>query len=373
MKRILLAALVAIFSLGAASVSFDPREPITVDLKDARITDVVQTLGALANLPVVIDPGIEGRMTLQMEDVPFEQALSIISQNVGLFLRVEEGKLVASRSATALFTAANLPGQFRDAARIPVTEYSQAFSGLPRIILRTRWEGIESCYELDFRERTPPSVLVSVGPAGRGSMLRVTQFGYEPVSKWRYLAVEGQQFRSSLGLGPAHGAYVEDTDEPRYVEFSNLKNPGEECASPEQHRSSRDKTIGLRLEVRERAGGNAGDVLIDNRIQMETGQSFSVRSQIFDENASHRREVVVDGYVSKDGRFVTAALIANATWTDPRDGAEYVFAQPSSTRVDFHPLKSEGATVTSLAPGIATPRTLVLRIFLDDEKRGAAE
>ena len=47
-------------ALCAEAPEFRLDEPISLDLKDAKVTEVITLLGALAHLPVSIDPSIQG-------------------------------------------------------------------------------------------------------------------------------------------------------------------------------------------------------------------------------------------------------------------------------------------------------------------------
>ena len=53
-------------------------EPITLTLKDADIADVLKTFSALTNLNIVLDPGVRGSVTVELHDVPWDQALDLI-------------------------------------------------------------------------------------------------------------------------------------------------------------------------------------------------------------------------------------------------------------------------------------------------------
>jgi type IV pilus assembly protein PilQ len=53
-------------------------EPISLDLKDADIKDVFRTVSQLTGLNIVIDPEVRGTVTVQLEDVPWDQALDLI-------------------------------------------------------------------------------------------------------------------------------------------------------------------------------------------------------------------------------------------------------------------------------------------------------
>jgi type IV pilus assembly protein PilQ len=59
-------------------------EPISLDLKDADIRDVLLTFSRLAHLNMVIDPEVKGSVTVRLENVPWDQALDVILKVNGL-------------------------------------------------------------------------------------------------------------------------------------------------------------------------------------------------------------------------------------------------------------------------------------------------
>ena len=68
-------------------------EPISLDLKDADIRDVLLTFSKLARLNMVIDPDVRGSVSVRLEDVPWDQALEVILKVNGLGY-VLEGSIV---------------------------------------------------------------------------------------------------------------------------------------------------------------------------------------------------------------------------------------------------------------------------------------
>ena len=84
-------------------------EPISLSLKDADIRDVLKTFSALTQLNIIIDPGVGGSVTVELRDVPWDQALDLILRINGLdyvlennVLRVATNqKLAAEKAAQA--------------------------------------------------------------------------------------------------------------------------------------------------------------------------------------------------------------------------------------------------------------------------------
>lgn len=86
-------------------------EPITLTLKDADIKDVLRTFSALTQLNIVLDPGVSGSVTVELRDVPWDQALDLILRINGLDYVLENNvlrvapisKLAAEKSARAAY------------------------------------------------------------------------------------------------------------------------------------------------------------------------------------------------------------------------------------------------------------------------------
>lgn len=76
-------------------------EPISLDLKDADIRDVLLTFSRLARLNMVIDPDVRGAVTVRLENVPWDQALDVILKVNGLGC-VLEGTILRVGSPTKL-------------------------------------------------------------------------------------------------------------------------------------------------------------------------------------------------------------------------------------------------------------------------------
>jgi len=86
-------------------------ELITLTLKDADIKDVLKTFSVLTDLNIVLDPGVSGSVTVELRNVPWDQALDLILKINGLDYVLENNvlrvapisKLAAEKSAKAAF------------------------------------------------------------------------------------------------------------------------------------------------------------------------------------------------------------------------------------------------------------------------------
>jgi type IV pilus assembly protein PilQ len=59
-------------------------EPISVNLKDVDLKDFFRLIHEISGLNVVLDPGVNGVLTIVLDDVPWDQALAIVLQNNAL-------------------------------------------------------------------------------------------------------------------------------------------------------------------------------------------------------------------------------------------------------------------------------------------------
>jgi len=83
-------------------------EPISLNLKDADIKDVLRTFAQLTGLNVAVDPQVQGTVTVDFTDVPWDQALDIILRQNGLtwvlegnVMRVGTVERIANETAQA--------------------------------------------------------------------------------------------------------------------------------------------------------------------------------------------------------------------------------------------------------------------------------
>ncbi|MCD4750305.1 MAG: type IV pilus secretin PilQ [Thermoanaerobaculales bacterium] len=88
-------------------------DPISLTLKDADIKDVLKTFSALTRLNIVIDPEVQGSVTVELRDVPWDQALDLILRINGLDYLLENSvlrvstvrKLIAEKNERARYLA----------------------------------------------------------------------------------------------------------------------------------------------------------------------------------------------------------------------------------------------------------------------------
>jgi len=63
-------------------------EPISLSLRDADLVEVLRSFGKLAKINLVIDPAVQGKVTVELHDVPWDQALYVILKSQGLGMEV---------------------------------------------------------------------------------------------------------------------------------------------------------------------------------------------------------------------------------------------------------------------------------------------
>jgi type II secretory pathway component GspD/PulD (secretin) len=63
--------------------------PISVSLRDAPLPEVLRTFARLAGFNLVLDSSVQGSVTVELNDVPWDQALALILKVHGLAAEVD--------------------------------------------------------------------------------------------------------------------------------------------------------------------------------------------------------------------------------------------------------------------------------------------
>jgi len=87
-------------SPAAAPTSKFTGEPISVNFKDVDLKDFFRLVHEVSGLNIVLDPTVAGKVTLVMEDVPWDQVLDIVLRNNGLDKQLEGNVLRIARRDT---------------------------------------------------------------------------------------------------------------------------------------------------------------------------------------------------------------------------------------------------------------------------------
>jgi type IV pilus assembly protein PilQ len=67
--------------------------PISLDFKDGDLQDIFRLFADISGLNVVVNPGVSGKVTLKLTDVPWDQALDLILKANGLGYTLEDNVL----------------------------------------------------------------------------------------------------------------------------------------------------------------------------------------------------------------------------------------------------------------------------------------
>lgn len=114
---------------GTRTLSGGPRqfngEPISLNLKDADIKDVVRTFAELTGLNIAVDPGVTGSVTVDFVDVPWDQALDLILRQNNLTYVLEGNVMrIGSIDRLAAETAASRRLAEEERLNVPLTTLS---------------------------------------------------------------------------------------------------------------------------------------------------------------------------------------------------------------------------------------------------------
>ncbi len=76
------------------AVDLDPErrvwvgEPINLSLRDADLVEVLRSFAKMTDANVIIDPKVQGKVTVELKGVPWDQALHVILKSHGLGMEV---------------------------------------------------------------------------------------------------------------------------------------------------------------------------------------------------------------------------------------------------------------------------------------------
>jgi type IV pilus secretin PilQ/predicted competence protein len=101
-------------------------EPISLNLKDADVKDVLRTFAQLTGLNIAVDPQVGGSVTVDFADVPWDQALEIILRQNGLGY-VLEGNVMRVGTIARLSEEASATRRLAEEERLNVPTQTIAF------------------------------------------------------------------------------------------------------------------------------------------------------------------------------------------------------------------------------------------------------
>ncbi|HYH09718.1 MAG TPA: type IV pilus secretin PilQ [Thermoanaerobaculia bacterium] len=100
-------------------------EPISLNLKDADIKDVLRTFAELTGLNIAVDPGVSGAVTVDFVDVPWDQALDLILRQNGLTFVLEGNVMrIGTIERIAAETRASAELENQERLNVPLTTLS---------------------------------------------------------------------------------------------------------------------------------------------------------------------------------------------------------------------------------------------------------
>ena len=94
-------------------------EPMTMSLKDADIKDVLRSFAQISGLNVVVQPGVRGSVTVELTNVPWDQALEQILKINGLGYELE-GNIMRIAPINTLRTEAEAKRQLAAAQSLSI-------------------------------------------------------------------------------------------------------------------------------------------------------------------------------------------------------------------------------------------------------------
>ena len=80
---------IVVVSPAAPSTSTRPVPIISLSVKDADLVEVVRSMARIAGVNLVIDPGVEGKVTAELVDVRWDHALAVILKTQGLAMELD--------------------------------------------------------------------------------------------------------------------------------------------------------------------------------------------------------------------------------------------------------------------------------------------
>jgi hypothetical protein len=76
-------------SRGYAAPSRWKGAPISLSLRDAPLPEVLRSFARIAGVNLVLDPRVQGQVTVELKDVPWDQALHVILKTHGMAAEID--------------------------------------------------------------------------------------------------------------------------------------------------------------------------------------------------------------------------------------------------------------------------------------------
>ena len=74
-------------------------EPVSMSLRDADLVETLRTFSRLGDFNLLIQPGVRGKVTVELKEVPWDQAMSMILRMHGLGMELTQGTIRIGKPA----------------------------------------------------------------------------------------------------------------------------------------------------------------------------------------------------------------------------------------------------------------------------------
>lgn len=126
-KKISIIFLILIVSLTTAALAAPETKIENMNFKNADIVDVLRTIAEVANVNLITDGQIDGQITVNLKNITFEKALSLITQSKGIDYKWDQNTVVVAPPERLKNIYSNLETEF-------VKVQSNEFSSIGTII-----------------------------------------------------------------------------------------------------------------------------------------------------------------------------------------------------------------------------------------------
>ena len=256
-------------------------ERISLELKDADLKDFFRLIGGISGLNIVLDPDVEGSLTLFLKEVPWDQALDVVLENQGMGRRLSGNVLRIARLSTLeseqqqqqrLAQARVAAAELETRIRRPSFAKAAQLSPILKKALSPRGDIIVD-------ERTNALVISDIPPRLEAvdALLRkldrkVRQVEIEArvvAASRSFLQDIGVQWSALYGRQARTGQQEESGTGPAFTRFPVLEAPdsgGEPATEERTSRLNLDLRTGLPAGPLNLAAGLAADLVLDTLI-----------------------------------------------------------------------------------------------------------
>lgn len=98
------------------------KEPVDFDFKDADVLGILRTFAAKVDRNIIAGPGVGGKVTLRLKQVPFDDAFRILLEQLGLVAIQKSGSIIEIAKASTLPSLVEIfPLRYRFAVEVQKT------------------------------------------------------------------------------------------------------------------------------------------------------------------------------------------------------------------------------------------------------------